>query len=52
MSHTMESLGIDRLSVADRLRLAEEIWDSIADSVESTDIPDRTRRNSIAGSRR
>ncbi len=39
MSTSAKSLGIDRLSVADRLRLVEEIWDSIADSVDSMDIP-------------
>jgi putative addiction module component (TIGR02574 family) len=26
----MKSLGIDRLSVAEKLQLVEEIWDSIA----------------------
>lgn len=30
MSVTMESLGIDRLSVEERLKLVEEIWNSIA----------------------
>lgn len=30
MSSLMEALGIDRLSVAERLQLVEEIWDSIA----------------------
>src|SRR5438874_2524621 len=30
MSPTVQSLGIDQLSVADRLRLVQEIWDSIA----------------------
>lgn len=30
MPMTLHSLGIDRLSVADRLALLEEIWDSIA----------------------
>lgn len=39
MSTFAESLGIDRLSVAERLRLVEEIWDSIADSVEAMEIP-------------
>ena len=39
MNTSAKSLGIDRLSVADRLRLVEEIWDSIADSVDSMDIP-------------
>lgn len=30
MSPTLESLGIDRLSVAERIELAEAIWDSVA----------------------
>ena len=30
MSPTLKSLGIDQLSVAQRLLLVEEIWDSIA----------------------
>lgn len=39
MNTSARSLGIDRLSVEDRLRLVEEIWDSIADSVETMDVP-------------
>jgi putative addiction module component (TIGR02574 family) len=34
MAVTMNSLGIDRLSIADRLELVQEIWDSIAASQE------------------
>lgn len=30
MPPTLESLGIDRLSVDDRLELAEAIWESVA----------------------
>jgi len=30
MSPTLQSLGIDRLSVAERIELAEAIWDSVA----------------------
>jgi putative addiction module component (TIGR02574 family) len=30
MSVLLKSLGIDQLSVADRIQLVEEIWDSIA----------------------
>jgi putative addiction module component (TIGR02574 family) len=40
MPVTMKSLGIDQLSVDDRLLLREEIWDSIAafpDAVPVTD---------------
>lgn len=39
MSPSAKDLGIDRLSVEDRIRLVEEIWDSIADAVESSEIP-------------
>ena len=35
MPSTMKSLGIDRLPVDARLDLIEEIWDSIADQVET-----------------
>jgi putative addiction module component (TIGR02574 family) len=31
MSLTLKALGIDQLSVAERLVLVEEIWDSIAE---------------------
>jgi putative addiction module component (TIGR02574 family) len=34
MPPTMKELGIDRLPVADRLALLEEIWDSIAAAPE------------------
>jgi putative addiction module component (TIGR02574 family) len=37
MSATLKSLGIDQMSIEDRLRLLEEIWDSIA--AEADDIP-------------
>jgi putative addiction module component (TIGR02574 family) len=37
MSTILQSLGIDRLSVAERLLRVEEIWDSIAD--EGNDLP-------------
>jgi putative addiction module component (TIGR02574 family) len=39
MEATIESLGIDRLSVAERLRLVQEIWDSITAEVETLEIP-------------
>jgi putative addiction module component (TIGR02574 family) len=32
MSVTMQSLGIDQLSVEERLALVQEIWDSIIDA--------------------
>jgi putative addiction module component (TIGR02574 family) len=37
MSPTLKALGIDQLSVAQRILLVEEIWDSIAD--EEAEIP-------------
>jgi putative addiction module component (TIGR02574 family) len=40
MSPTMKTLGIDQLSVADRIRLVEEIWDSIASALEEVPLTD------------
>jgi putative addiction module component (TIGR02574 family) len=37
MPPTLKSLGIDQLSVAQRILLVEEIWDTIAE--QETDIP-------------
>jgi putative addiction module component (TIGR02574 family) len=37
MSPTLKALGIDQLSVAERLLLVEEIWDSIA--LEQAEVP-------------
>jgi len=37
MSQTLKALGIDQLSVAQRILLVEEIWDSIVAEVE--DLP-------------
>jgi putative addiction module component (TIGR02574 family) len=34
MSATVKSLGIDQLTIAERLSLVEEIWDSIAAEAE------------------
>lgn len=31
----MKALGLDRLDAADRLRLAEELWDSVAAESEA-----------------
>lgn len=39
MSPTIKALGIDRLSVAERIVLVEEIWDSIAAEQEALEIP-------------
>jgi putative addiction module component (TIGR02574 family) len=44
MTPTLESLGIDRLSVAERLRLIGEIWDSIAADVEREPLTEAQRQ--------
>lgn len=40
MSVTLESLGIEQLSVRERLELIDQIWDSLPDSVEPQDVPE------------
>jgi putative addiction module component (TIGR02574 family) len=40
MSATMKSLGIDQLSVTERILLMEEIWDSIAESPDQVPLTD------------
>jgi putative addiction module component (TIGR02574 family) len=40
MAVRIDSLGIDRLSVRDRLDLIDQIWDSLPDHVEPQDIPE------------
>jgi putative addiction module component (TIGR02574 family) len=40
MSVTIESLGIDRLSVREKLDLIDQIWDSLPESVEPGEVPD------------
>jgi putative addiction module component (TIGR02574 family) len=37
---TMKSLGIDRLSPAERIQLIKEIWDSLGPSVEEPPLTD------------
>jgi putative addiction module component (TIGR02574 family) len=44
MSPLLSSLGIDRLSVAERIQLVEEIWDSIAASAEQLPLSEAQRR--------
>ena len=39
MSINAASLGIDRLSVGERLELIEQIWDSLPQQVSPGDIP-------------
>jgi putative addiction module component (TIGR02574 family) len=43
MSLTLQSLGIDQMSVADRLRLVQEIWDSIAAETEGAPLTEAER---------
>lgn len=38
MSISLKSLGIERLTVAERLALVEELWDSIASATEIADV--------------
>ena len=44
MSLTLQTLGIDRLSVPERLALVQEIWDSIAVEVEKAPITKAQRQ--------
>ncbi len=43
MSPNMRALGIDRLSIAERILLVEDIWDSIAASPEEVPLTDAQR---------
>lgn len=39
MAVTIESLGIDRLSVSERLDLIEQIWDSLPEQISPQEVP-------------
>jgi putative addiction module component (TIGR02574 family) len=39
MPVNIEALGIDRLSVPERLELIEQIWDSLPDDVNPEEVP-------------
>ena len=39
MPTTLEALGIDQLTVRERLELIEQIWDSLPESVNPDEIP-------------
>ena len=39
MGPNAKSLGIDRLSLAERILLMEEIWDGIADEADAIEVP-------------
>ena len=45
MPANMKSLGIDQLSVDDRMLLLEEIWDSIAVDPESLPVTEAQQRD-------
>jgi putative addiction module component (TIGR02574 family) len=40
MPVSIEALGIDRLSVRDRLELIEQIWDSLPEQVDPDEVPE------------
>lgn len=40
MPVSLEALGIDRLSVRDRLELIEQIWDSLPEHVNPDEVPE------------
>lgn len=43
MGALLKSLGIDRLSVAERLALVEDLWDSIAEESAAASLTDAQR---------
>jgi putative addiction module component (TIGR02574 family) len=40
MPVSIESMGIDRLSVRDRLDLIEQVWDSLPEQVAADEVPE------------
>jgi len=44
MATTLRALGIDRLSVDDRITLVQQIWDSIAADAEQRPLTDAQRQ--------
>jgi putative addiction module component (TIGR02574 family) len=44
MSQALRALGIDRLSVEDRITLVQEIWESIAAEVEQSPLTEAQRK--------
>jgi len=43
MAVSIEALGTDRLSVAERLELIEQIWNSLPEKIDPQEVPDRHR---------
>lgn len=44
MSPALEALGIDRLSVSERLTLIGEIWDTLSDEIEQQPLTEAQRQ--------
>jgi putative addiction module component (TIGR02574 family) len=44
MPPTLQELGLDRLSVEDRIALAQALWDSVAQEVEQAALPEAQRK--------
>jgi Putative addiction module component len=44
MAPTLQSLGIDQRSIAERLCLVQEIWDSITAEIEQLPLTERQRQ--------
>ena len=44
MSQTIETRGIDRLSISERIALVHEIWDSIASEAEHAPLSEAERQ--------
>ena len=51
MTTLLSSLGIDRLSAAERIQLVQEIWDSLVPEVEQQPITEAQRAELDAGLR-
>ncbi len=45
MSASMKSFGIDQLTVAQRILLVEEIWDSIPDEADALPLSDAQKQD-------
>jgi putative addiction module component (TIGR02574 family) len=45
MSSALKALGIEQLSVAERILLVEEIWDSIAAEVEEVPVTEAQKQD-------
>ena len=44
MAPTLHELGLDRLSVEDRIALAQALWDSVAQEVEQAPLTEAQRK--------